>query len=422
MDLRLENGSRVCIVGGGPAGSFAALHLLNLAQQIDLNLEIVIFDPRDFHATGRQGCKGCAGILSSRLLAGLDSLGLSLPDEVIQSELHSYAAYINGDVFHINQPDPRRRIVSVYRGSGPQRAVGARLAGFDNYILTQACARGARYVPDCVNQITYTDKPVVHTSEERVPADLLVLATGVNGKIQLAPEFGYLPPKTKKMVHGEMTRPLNWCEDEVRIYFKGIPGMIFGALTPKGRYLNISMFGDGLTQRSIARLIEGVDLSADQLSKANILCSCLPQIAISAARIYYGSRWVAVGDAAVSRLYKDGIGSAFFSSQIAMQAAIQNGISDDSFRRVYAPYCRSVDLDNKFGRLFMWLWTYVLRNPRLLAAWKNAIRFETDLPIDQRIHTNNLWGLFTGDAQYQELFRQYLSPLAMRHLWRGLFF
>jgi flavin-dependent dehydrogenase len=114
MDTRLVDGNRVCIIGGGPAGSFAALHLLNMAKQIGLNLDIAIFDHRDFSAAGRQGCKGCAGILSSRLLAGLDSLGISLP-EVYPTELHAYAAYIDGDIFRINQPDPHRQLSAFTR-------------------------------------------------------------------------------------------------------------------------------------------------------------------------------------------------------------------------------------------------------------------------------------------------------------------
>jgi glycine/D-amino acid oxidase-like deaminating enzyme len=144
-----------------------------------------------------------------------------------------------------------------------------------------------------VNQVAYEEKPVIYTSQERVQADLLVLATGVNGNLQLAPEFGYLGPKTKKMVHGEMTRPPDWPVDEVKIYFKAFPGMVFGAMTPKGRYLNISLFGNGLIQKSISQLIGIVDPGADQLSTSNILCGCMPEIAIGPARKYYGSRWVA---------------------------------------------------------------------------------------------------------------------------------
>lgn len=40
MNLQLTNGSQVCIVGGGPAGSFAALHLLKLAREKDLDLQV----------------------------------------------------------------------------------------------------------------------------------------------------------------------------------------------------------------------------------------------------------------------------------------------------------------------------------------------------------------------------------------------
>lgn len=266
MTMRLEDRSRVCIVGGGPAGSFAALHLLQLAQQNNLKLEIYIFDPRDFSARGRHGCKGCAGILSSRLLNGLESLGMCLPDEVIQSELHSYTAYIDDDAFRIFQPNPDRRIVGVYRGSGPQRPVGGHLAGFDHFLLNHALTRGARYIPQRVEHISYGDKSVVYTSQEEMQADFLVLASGVNGSIHLANEFGYQPPKTKMMVHGEMIRPSGWFEDEVRIYFNEFPGLIFAAMTPKGRYLNISMFGNGLTQKSINRLINVIGIKTGDLS------------------------------------------------------------------------------------------------------------------------------------------------------------
>jgi hypothetical protein len=66
IELSLRKGDRVCIVGGGPAGSFSALHLLRLAREQGLGLEVVIYEQRDFFSPGAaHNCKGCAGILSA---------------------------------------------------------------------------------------------------------------------------------------------------------------------------------------------------------------------------------------------------------------------------------------------------------------------------------------------------------------------
>ena len=62
-EMHLTNDSRVVIVGGGPAGSFAALHLLRYAAQANLTLGIIIFEARDFNRPGPGGCNKCAGIL-----------------------------------------------------------------------------------------------------------------------------------------------------------------------------------------------------------------------------------------------------------------------------------------------------------------------------------------------------------------------
>ena len=40
--LTLKNGSRVAVVGGGPAGSFFAFFLLKMAAAIDLDIEVYL--------------------------------------------------------------------------------------------------------------------------------------------------------------------------------------------------------------------------------------------------------------------------------------------------------------------------------------------------------------------------------------------
>lgn len=78
LSIRLQNGNRVCIIGGGPAGSFSAIHLLKLAQEHGLQLDVLIFEVRDPAGPGRESCKGCAGILSADLVNSLTSMGIVL--------------------------------------------------------------------------------------------------------------------------------------------------------------------------------------------------------------------------------------------------------------------------------------------------------------------------------------------------------
>jgi len=419
LEPSLVDGSRVCIIGGGPAGSLSALHLLRLARQKGIRLDITIFEQRDHTNTGPRGCKGCAGILSTRLLAGLAALDLLLPKEVIQAELHSYSVRVNGDTLQINQPDSRRRIVSVYRGGGPHLLTGEHPASFDQYLLSQACARGARLIQSRVKKVMNDKTPVLYTSRESYPADLVVLATGVSRNNPLSPSFQYRSPVTDTMVQDEVLRPDSWPSNQVSVYVKHPSELIFGVLTPKGRYLNVSLLGHGLTHDAITRFIDSEAIDSDQPGLVG-LCGCTPRIAIRPAKRYFGDRWVAVGDAAVSRLFKDGIGSAFFTANTAMQVAISDGVTQDAFRKGYLPYCRRIAADNLYGRLLYWLWEITLKTPFLLDVWTRAVWSEKELPPEQRTHMRILWGMLTGDEPYKDLALLFLNRSAVRGMWLGV--
>jgi hypothetical protein len=127
-----------------------------------------------------------------------------------------------------------------------------------------------------------------------------------------------------------------------------------------------------------------------------------------------------VGDAAVSRLYKDGIGSAFFSSQRAIEVALHKGISGRAFRRHYEPYCRRVMRDNRYGRFLFRTWSLTSRSRILRRVWKGAIKTEAQWPQDLRVHNRILWSMLTGDDPYRDLFMLCISPMAIRGIWKGL--
>ena len=52
MTMVLDDGSRIGVVGGGPAGSFFAYFLLTFAERMGLEVEVDIYEPRDFTQPG----------------------------------------------------------------------------------------------------------------------------------------------------------------------------------------------------------------------------------------------------------------------------------------------------------------------------------------------------------------------------------
>ncbi|HEX6302581.1 MAG TPA: hypothetical protein VFZ76_00210, partial [Anaerolineales bacterium] len=69
--LSLENGSRVAVMGGGPAGSSFAYFLLDTAERVGLKIQMDVYEPRDFSLTGPKGCNYCAGVISESLVQNL---------------------------------------------------------------------------------------------------------------------------------------------------------------------------------------------------------------------------------------------------------------------------------------------------------------------------------------------------------------
>ena len=46
--LKLEDGARVAVIGGGPAGSFFTYFLLELSNRVGLEVAVDIYEPKDF--------------------------------------------------------------------------------------------------------------------------------------------------------------------------------------------------------------------------------------------------------------------------------------------------------------------------------------------------------------------------------------
>lgn len=417
--MKLVNGSRVVIVGGGPAGSFTALHLINFAKQSDLELDILILEPREFTQAGPKGCNKCAGILSSTLMANLKSLGLDIPENVIQAELTKYILHLGDLTLTLQKPDDKRRIASVYRGGGPRLGKPGFSGSFDAWLLGQAQARGARLEQMRAQAIEPGERPKIHINQEHVlEADLVVVASGVNSRHPLDTAWNYEPPSTEAMAQDEIPVTNELLDSSVHIFFNYPPGLIFGCVIPKGRYANVSLLGHGLGPKSVADFLEGHELDKLLIPGMTLLCGCAPRIAVTPAKGYYADRMVVVGDAAVTRLYKDGIGAAFVTAQAAARTAIQYGISRAEFARGYRPVCHRIAIDNTFGRILFNAWGFARNSPGIFERWKRIMLAEAELPPSQQVHSRVLWSMFTGDESYRRIMRILLTRPAILSFWR----
>ena len=141
----LQNEDRVAVVGGGPAGSFFAIHLLRQAKRLGRNIEVVIVEKRgptepsadDFQC---RGCNFCAGLISPRLNKILEEHGLVVPEEIIQGRIDY--VWIQGQWKNLRLRVPKdMQMYSVFRGSLPGRRSG-RPAGFDGFREITRRAKG----------------------------------------------------------------------------------------------------------------------------------------------------------------------------------------------------------------------------------------------------------------------------------------
>src|SRR5512143_923555 len=156
-DLHLENGARIGVVGGGPAGAVFSILLLETARKEGLDFQVEIYEPRDFSDSGPAGCNMCGGIISETLIQNLASAGISLPANVIQHGIDSYVLHMDVGSVKIGAPDPEKQIGAVYRGSGPRNILGIKQASFDAYLLNLAQENGAEVINLRVDEILWQD-------------------------------------------------------------------------------------------------------------------------------------------------------------------------------------------------------------------------------------------------------------------------
>ncbi|MBI4287098.1 MAG: FAD-dependent oxidoreductase [Chloroflexi bacterium] len=412
---KLVSASRVAVVGGGPAGSFFALYLFRYGQSRGVDAKIDIYEPRSFAVPGPRGCNRCAGILSASLVQNLKELALDLPSAVVQSQITGYSLHSPYGVIDVQNPDPQSPIYSVYRGGGPLRFPVGVEASLDNFLLERAKASGARVISRRVTAIHLSPSPRISCEGQEYPYDLVALAGGVNALGVEVEGARYTPPRARRMAQDELhARPEDIAAafgNRVRVCLFPGSSLAFGTLAPKGSFVNVSLLGLGATPPSV-----GEFLNADLVKRLlpwpyQQACGCEPLIAVGPARNPVADGFVAIGDACVTHLYKDGIGSALLTAREAARAAVFHGIGSDDLGKSYLPFCRAIERDNSWGRLLFSVHRNTKNSRTFFLAYARLIGAEQRRP--KRRSSRVLWGLFTGSYSYGRLMKLSLSPGAL---------
>jgi flavin-dependent dehydrogenase len=421
--MKLNDGSRVAVIGGGPAGSFFSYFLLSLAERVGRKIQVDIYEPRNFNKPGPAGCNMCAGVVSETLVQYLAAEGINLPSTVVERGIDSYMLHMDVGSVHIESALNEKRIATLHRGIGPRDLREIKWASFDNYLLTLASNKGARVIHQRVVEVKRTEEQVCIRAQNDSSAlyDLVTVAVGVNTAALRLFEglgFDFKPPQTAKCLIREYylgeTLVEKYIGSSMHTFLLNIPHLEFAAIIPKGDYVSLALLGDQIDKKLLKTFLSEPavkrclppDFPADQPS-----CWCAPRINVKGSSQPYGDQIVFIGDSGVTRLCKDGIGAAYRTAKAAARAAIFHGISAEDFRRHYWPVCRALETDNLVGKL---IFTVVRQLQRKRFARRAIFDMVTKEQQGQTYVPQGmslvLWDMFTGSAPYGEVFRRTLHP------------
>ena len=449
----LPDEATVVVVGGGPAASFFAIRVLRRARELGQTLDLTILERKaevgfyqPLGSRSWEGCTYCAGGISPRLADALKENGISLPEEIIEGRASE--VIVHGDWKNLELAVPEgRTMYSAFRGSRPHQRPN-RYANLDSFLLSLAEQEGARVLAADFRDIrrSSSGRPVVSyrvtTAEEDSEAevDLVVVAAGVNRKpgmdLGSDPVFaalakvmpGLRPPKVRKAVIACMQAPedgLRAMEGEVHFAQHGSKELAIEmcSLIPKGDWMTVVLMGKSIDRAGPSQYLQ---IARDYMALPHIArllprgarlqigCTCAPSMVVGAARHPLADRIALVGDMAVSRLYKDGIFSAFATSSALAECILTEGVDRGSLTRRYLPVVKGFDADNRSGRIVFLLSRVVFSRPLLSRIVYQALVTERKTkPAQRRRLTEALWDMASGDSSYRHILRAMLHPASV---------
>jgi flavin-dependent dehydrogenase len=421
-NLQLDDGSQIAVIGSGPAGSFFSYFLLDMAERVGIDIQVDVYDPKDFTRPGPAGCNHCGGVVHESLVQILATEGIILPPAVVQRGIDSHILHMGVGSVRIETPVYEKRIGAMYRGAGPRGIKERKWGSLDGHLQSLAVEKGANVIRERVTEVSWNDRrPQIKTRGGSLQTyDLLAVAAGVNTaalKLFQGLEFGYHPPRTtrtfvREYYLGEETIG-TYLGSSVHVFLLNIPRLEFAALIPKGDYVTMCLVGEKIDKELVQSLLDTPEVKQcfpPDMQLDQDACHCSPRINVQGAVQPFADRIVFVGDCGVARFNKDGIGSAYRTAKAAATTAIFQGISAADFSQHYWPVCRALRTDNIIGRVVFTIAHQIQRWRFTRRALLRVITREQRKGSDRQPMSMVMWDMFTGGAPYREIFLRTLHP------------
>jgi len=428
--LELKHGANIAVIGGGPTGSFFSIFALKMAKMIGKELNVTIFEPKEFTKDGPGGCNRCGGIISELLVQTLAVEGINLPESVIRKGINSYVLHTDRGDVNIDTPQLEKTIATVYRGGGPKGMIGQDKESFDNYLLNYAISEGAVHKQLRIDHIELRERPVLFSKDSEVmDADLVVGAFGVNStaaKIFEGLGFGYKEPPTVTAAICEIRMGEEVVAEHfgnaIHLFLLPDSGIKFAAMVPKGPYISLCILGKDLSAQKVDDFIAKPVVQAvlPKNDAYHVECRCLPKMNVGAPKKPFADRLVMCGDAGSTRLFKDGLGAAYLMGKAAAKTAVFRGVGEDDFRKDYYPVYRNIVVDNFFGRYLYMITDIYRKNGILTKGLIETVRMEQNSGDAFKPLSGMLWDMFTGNERYKRILPKALSLRMHLNLWEQL--
>ena len=430
-NLFLKNGSKIAIIGGGPAGSFFAYFASKYAKEMGIDISITIFDRKSFCQMGPRGCNMCAGVISENLFNKLEEEGINIPPFCTQRKIEGYYLQAQDDGVLLHHPVPGHipKIFTVFRGNGPILSPHQGNVSFDDFLLNYVKKHGIEVIFGVVKGLKLPFKKggpinVIFSegeSKKEFEADLVVGAFGVNtGMTERVAnmDFGYKPPKTVRACQCEIMLGNEYIEktfgNNVFVFELGKKELKFASITPKENYVTVSLVGrQELTRNNLIDFLNHPAvrrLMPKDWEMPKSFCMCISKIPVTHAKHPYTDRIVILGDASISRAYKSGIESAFNMAKLSAYTVFKYGVSEKAFMNGYfKPAKRLLARDNLYGIMMLKINDYISSQRQIANAHIRILNSNQDKKTANRIN-EILWNMLTGNAPYKEIFYKVINP------------